>query len=89
MDYKQQRFSPNDYLALIDRFVKYGDVFGIETSAPGYYHIDPLLQYLQDIMNDPLVQSRVLSSRLAGKVFYEIIGRFVLECLHQVLFYNK
>lgn len=86
---QQKRFFPNDYLILIDRFVKYGDVFGIEEGVAGDYHIDPLMLYLRGLMNDPFIQSKVLSSKLAGKVFYEVLGRFVLECLHDVDFFNK
>jgi len=87
------RFSPEDYLSLLDRFVRFGDVFEFETSVEmepwQAITLDPLLVYLQKLMKDPFVQSRVLSSRLAGKVFYEMVGRFVLDCLYREKFINQ
>jgi uncharacterized protein with von Willebrand factor type A (vWA) domain len=87
------KFSPTDYLTLLDRFVTNGDVFEFENSVqmdfPRAINYDPILLYLQRLMKDPLIQSRVLGSRLAGKVFYEVVGRFVLECLHEQKFINQ
>ena len=78
------KFSHTDYLTILDRFVTRGDVFEFETSVqmdfPRAIDFDPILVYLQKMMKDPLIQSLVLGSRLAGKVFYEVVGRFVLEC---------
>ena len=87
------RYSTTDYLTLLDRFVTNGDIFEFETSVQMDYSrgimLDPLLVYLQRLMKDPLIQSKVLGSRMAGKVFYEIVGRFVLECLHGQQFINQ
>ena len=87
------KFSPGDYLTLLDRFVRYGDVFEFETDVEleswQTIRLDPLLVYLQGLMKDPYIQSRVLSSRLAGKVFYEMVGKFVLDCLHGEKFINQ
>ena len=87
------KFSPTDYLTVLDRFVTNGDVFEFETSVqmdfPRAIDFDPILVYLQKLMKDPLIQSKVLGSRLAGKVFYEVVGRFVLECLHDKRFINQ
>lgn len=87
------RFSPTDYLTMLERFVTNGDVFEFETNVqmdfPRAINYDPILLYLQRLMKDPLIQSRVLGSRLAGKVFYEVVGRFVLECLHDQKFINQ
>jgi uncharacterized protein with von Willebrand factor type A (vWA) domain len=89
----EAKFSPTDYLTLLDRFITLGDVFEFETSVqmdfPRAIKKDPILEYLQHLMKDPLIQSKVLSSRLAGKVFYEVVGRFVLECLHDQNFINQ
>ncbi len=89
----EAKFSPTDYLTLLDRFINLGDVFEFETSVqmdfPRAIKKDPILEYLQHLMKDPLIQSKVLSSRLAGKVFYEVVGRFVLECLHDQNFINQ
>ena len=75
-------------LAPLAKFVDKGDVLGIETDVP-FVKGDPILEYLSDIMNNPLIQAKVLSSRLAGQIFYETVGRFVLECLHQTQFANQ
>ena len=78
---------------MLERFVTNGDVFEFETNVqmdfPRAINYDPILLYLQRLMKDPLIQSRVLGSRLAGKVFYEVVGRFVLECLHDQKFINQ
>ena len=79
---------PGNYIHLIRKFVDKGDVLGIETDVP-FVKGDPILEYLSDIMNNPLIQAKVLSSRLAGQIFYETVGRFVLECLHQTQFANQ
>ena len=79
---------PGNYIHLIRKFVDKGDVLGIETDVPDVKR-DPILEYLSDIMNNPLIQAKVLSSRLAGQIFYETVGRFVLECLHQTQFANQ
>ena len=87
------KYSPTDYLTMLDRFVINGDVFEFENSVqidvPRAIYYDPILVYLQRLMKDPLIQSRVLGSRLAGKVFYEVVGRFVLECLHDLRFIHQ
>ena len=89
----RKRLSPSFYLSLIEQFVKTGEVVEIEKTVqvdqPWKMYYDPVLHYLHDIMSDPIVQYRVLSSKLAGKVFYETTGRFVLECLHDEKFQNQ
>lgn len=77
--------SPTAYLMLLEQFVKTGEVFDYET----VYINDPILRYFYHLMNDSLIQSRVLGSRLAGKVFYEVVGRFVLECIHERTFVSQ
>lgn len=79
---------PGDYLQLLKLFVDKGEVLSIEKDVP-YPNHDPILDYLSEIMNNPLIQAKVLSSRLAGKIFYETVGRFVLECMHEVQFANQ
>ena len=75
------RFSPTDYLTMLERFVTNGDVFEFETNVqmdfPRAINYDPILLYLQRLMKDPLIQSRVLGSRLAGKVFYYLSGQII------------
>ena len=79
---------PGDYLHLIRLFVNKGDVFSIETDVPDVKR-DYILEYLASVMSNPLIQAKVLSSRLAGQLFYETVGRFVLECMHQVKFASQ
>lgn len=79
---------PGNYLHLIKRFVDKGDVFEIEKDVPDIQP-DAILGYLSDIMHNPFIQAKVLSSRLAGQIFSETVGRFVLECLHKEQFANQ
>lgn len=79
---------PGNYLQLIKRFVDKGDVFEIEKDVLDIQH-DAILEYLSNIMHNPFVQAKVLSSRVAGQIFYETVGRFVLECLHKEQFANQ
>ena len=89
----RKRLSPSFYLSLVEQFVRTGEVVEIETTVQVdqqwkmYY--DPVLHYLHHIMSDPVIQYRVLSSKIAGKIFYETVGRFVLECLHSEQFLNQ
>ena len=85
---ESELLQPGDYLHLIRLFVNKGDVFSIETDVPEMKR-DYILEYLASIMNNPLIQAKVLSSRLAGQIFYETVGRFVLECLHAEQFANQ
>lgn len=76
------------YLHLIKQFTDRGDVFTLDFKETPELK-DPILLYLHHIMSDPLIQSKVLSSRLAGKIFYETIGKFVLDCLHREQFASQ
>lgn len=88
MGIPEQNLTPNDYLHLIRLFVDKGDVVNIERDVPDINE-DPMLEYLASVMSNPLIQAKVLSSRLAGQIFYETVGRFVLECLHHKQFANQ
>lgn len=88
MAFGTPHLEPGEYLHLIRRFVDKGDVFEIEKEVPGILE-DKLLEYLSDIMHNPLIQAKVLSSQLTGQIFYETVGRFVLECLHEEQFANQ
>ena len=87
------RLPLNDYLYYIRRFVEIGDVLDVEKEVAVEYswmlYNDPILGYLGKLMNDPVVQAAVLSSKLAGQIFYETVGRFVAECLHAEDFANQ
>ena len=90
---RRKRLPLNDYLYYIRRFVEMGDVLDTEKDVAVDFawklYDDPILRYLSKLMNDPIVQSVVLSSKLAGQVFYETVGRFVAECLHAEEFINQ
>lgn len=76
-----------EYLSLLEQFVKTGEVFDFVTLRdPVSARKSPILVYLHKLMNDPMTQAKVLSSRLAGKVFYETVGKFVVDCHHQEVF---
>lgn len=87
---RRRRLSPGYYLQCIERFVTIGDVVDIEMDVAvdliWKIYDDPILAYLNRIMRDPYVQSKVLSSKLAGKIFYQSVGKFVIECLHTMQF---
>ena len=89
----RKRLSLNDYLYYIRRFVEMGDVLEIEKDVAIEFawelYDDPILRYLSKLMSDPIIQAAVLSSKLAGQVFYETVGRFVAECLHTEEFINQ
>lgn len=83
---RRKRLPLSTYLHFIERFVEVGDVIDIERDVGVDWDFkmydDPILGYLSRLMKEPQVQSVVLSSRLAGQMFYESIGRFVADCLH-------
>jgi uncharacterized protein with von Willebrand factor type A (vWA) domain len=90
---RRRRLPLNDYLYYIRRFVEIGDVVEMEKDVvveiAWKLYEDPILGYLSKLMNDPIVQSVVLSSKLAGQIFYETMGRFVAECLHAEKFASQ
>ena len=90
---RRKRLTPHTYLHYIRQFVETGDVVDIEKDVAVDFdwkiYDDPILHYLHQLMSEPLVQSIVLSSKLAGEIFYESIGRFVIECLHAEDFANQ
>lgn len=89
----RKRLPLNDYLYFIRRFVEIGDVLDAEKDVAventWLLYNDPILGYLSRLMSDPVVQAAVLSSKLAGQIFYESVGRFVAECLHAEEFINQ
>lgn len=90
---RRKRLTPHNYLHFIKQFVETGDVVDIEKDVAVDWdwkiYYDPILNYLQRLMSDPLIQSIVLSNKLAGQMFYEATGRFVAECLHAEEFANQ
>ena len=87
---QRRRLTASEYLKLLENFVKKGEQPEIETDVLTDYawqrYDDPILRYIVEVTHDPMVQARVLTSRMAGKVFYETMGRFVVDCLHEQKF---
>jgi len=86
----RKRMSAGDYLKLLENFVNSGEQPEIDTDVltdyPWQMYDDPILRYIVEITHDPMIQARVLTSRMAGKVFYKSMGRFVVDCLHEQKF---
>jgi len=82
-----------EYLKLLENFVKNGEQPEIETDVltdyPWQMYNDPILRYIVEVTHDPMIQSRVLTSKMAGRIFYESMGRFVVDCLHEQQFCNQ
>ena len=87
---QRRRLTAGEYLKLLENFVKNGELPEIETDVltdyPWQMYNDPILRYIVEVTHDPMIQSRVLTSKMAGKVFYETMGRFVVDCLHEEKF---
>lgn len=89
----RRRLTAGEYLRLLENFVKTGELPEIETDVLTDYawqmYDDPILRYIVEVTHDPMIQARVLTSKLAGKIFYETMGRFVVDCLHEKQFCNQ
>lgn len=77
------------YLHLLDQFVKTGEVFEKVTISLGDSIEDPLLDFLHDTMSSPSLQAKVLGSRIAARAFIEVYGRFIAECLKDMIFSSQ
>ena len=90
---QRSRLTAGEYLKLLENFVKNGERPEIETDVltdyPWEMYNDPILRYVVEVTHDPIIQARVLTSKMAGKVFYETMGRFVVDCLHEQQFCNQ
>ena len=86
----RRRLLAGEYLKLLENFVKNGELPEIETDVltdyPWQMYKDPILRYIVEVTHDPMVQARVLTSKMAARVFYETMGRFVADCLHEEKF---
>ena len=87
---ERRRLTAGEYLKLLEIFVQRGELHEIETDVltdyPWQMYDDPILRYIVEVTHDPMIQARVLTSKMAGKVFYETMGRFVVACLHEQKF---
>ena len=87
---RRRRMTAGDYLKLLENFVRNGEQPEMETDVltdyPWQMYDDPILRYIVEVTHDAMIQARVLTSKMAGKVFYETMGRFVVDCLHEEKF---
>ena len=87
---RRRRMTAGEYLRQLENFVKRGEQPEIETDVltdyPWEMYNDPILRYIVDVTHDPMIEARVLTSKMAGRVFYETMGRFVVDCLHEQKF---
>ena len=90
---RRRRLTAGEYLKLLENFVKSGELPEIETDVltdyPWQMYNDPILRYIVEVTHDPMVQARVLTNKMAGKIFYETMGRFVVDCLHEEKFFTQ
>ncbi len=89
----RKRMDVGAYLKMLENFVKTGEQPEIETDVMTDYawqmYDDPILHYIVEVTHDAMIQARVLTSKLAARVFYESMGRFVVDCLHEQNFCNQ
>lgn len=78
------------YLKLIEHFSLTGKIAGRGEAwpedEPWREQDDPLLRFLNALMSDDGIRSRVLSNRLCAKVFLTSVGRFVADSVHHQAF---
>ena len=90
------------YLKMLDDFCKTGETVLPEPpreTMPWNTEEDPLQDYLVYLFRlpynvvygttDPKFPLQVKNSRLKGKVFYDAVGKFVVECVHQQRFQQQ
>ena len=83
---KADRMDVTLYLKMLEIFCDTGEVAGRGVvwpeNKPWLEYDDPLLKYLTRLMSQPEIKLKVLSSRIAAKIFFSTIGRFIVEFLN-------
>lgn len=80
------------YLKILDDFCKTGQVQLPEPDAsvmPWNKREDPLEDYLLYLLRDEKYGVQVVNSKLRGKVFYDSVGKFIVECVHHQRFQRQ
>lgn len=80
------------YLKLLDNFCKTGQVCPPEpdvSAMPWDKREDPLEEYLLCLLGEEKYGNQVANSKLRGKVFYDTVGKFVVECVHHLRFQRQ
>ena len=90
------------YLKMLDDFCKTGQVVIPELSAnvmPWYLKDDPLKDYLVHLFTLEVTlctgekvrkfEKQVVNSKIKSKVFYDSVGKFIVECVHHIRFQRQ
>ena len=90
------------YLKMLDDFCKTGRVIMPELPAqvmPWNTKEDPLKDYLVHLFNLKITiatgeevqkfMRQVVNSKIKAKVFYDCVGKFVVECVHHIRFQRQ
>ena len=90
------------YLKMLDDFCKTGQVILPEPSAdvkPWYQKDDPLKDYLVHLFTLEVTlctgekvrkfEKQVVNSKIKSKVFYDSVGKFIVECVHHIRFQRQ
>ena len=90
------------YLKMLDDFCKTGQVVIPEPSAnvmPWYLKDDPLMDYLVHLFTLEVTlctgekvrkfEKQVVNSKIKSKVFYDSVGKFIVECVHHIRFQRQ
>lgn len=80
------------YLKVLGDFCKAGVVEQpalSDHSLPWEPKEDPLEDYLLYLLQDEKYGKQVVNSKLRGKVFYDSVGKFIVECVHHARFQRQ
>ena len=90
------------YLKMLDEFCKTGQVVIPEPSAsvmPWNLKVDPLKDYLVHLFTLEVTlctgekvrkfERQVVNSKIKGKVFYDCVGKFIVESVHHIRFQRQ
>ena len=90
------------YLKMLDDFCKTGQVVIPEPSSnvmPWYLKDDPLKDYLVHLFTLEVTlctgekvrkfEKQVVNSKIKSKVFYDSVGKFIVECVHHIRFQSQ
>ena len=80
------------YLKILDDFCKSGQIIIPEPDTsvmPWQRKEDPLEEYLLYLLNDEKYGKQVVNSRIRSKVFYDSVGKFLVECVHHQRFQRQ
>ena len=77
------------YLKILEDFCKSGKVIIPDSDPsvmPWQKRQDPLEDYLLSLLRDEKFGKQVVNSRIRSKVFYDSVGKFLVECVHHQRF---